>query len=801
MYVIKDNVIKLSVRGLVEFICRSGDIDNRTGGFSDVRLMQEGTRMHKKIQKSMGASYRAEVPLKIELPETVDDIDYIIRLEGRADGIISDFHEEADGSKTPVGKVIIDEIKTMQSDVEKLEQPVPVHEAQAKVYGYIYMVQNHLSGIGVQMTYANPETEKIKRFTKEYSKEELTEWFETLINSFKRWSDFVFCEREKRTASIKKLSFPFEYRKGQKKLVTGVYHCIGEARNLFIQASTGVGKTISTIYPAVCAMGQSKADKIFYLTSKTITRTVAEETFSILRRQGLSMRTVTLTAKDKICILEERNCNPVKCERAAGHFDRINDAVYDMITHEMVIDREKVMEYAKKHCVCPFEMSLDISYWCDGIICDYNYVFDPNVYLKRFFAEGIRGDYIFLVDEAHNLVERSREMYSAEIYKEDFLAVKKIVKRYRPGLEQQFNHCNRILLEYKRECEKYKVYDNIGNLMFYLMKLASELDEFLQRSTEFPERKEVSEFYFGLRNFINIYERVDEHYVIYTEHMEDERFKMKLYCVDPSLNLQECIDRGNSAIFFSATFLPIQYYKNLLSTKKDNYAVYAETAFSEEQSLLLMGSDVSSRYTRRNQSEFERIAQYIQKTGLAKKGNYMVFFPSYKMMQQVYEVFQELDGGTVEAIIQEPGMNEEKREEFLAEFLAEREKTLIAFCVMGGIFGEGIDLKKEQLIGAIIVGTGLPQISNEREILMDYYEKRMGEGFDYAYRYPGMNKVLQAAGRVIRTIDDVGVIELLDERFLQSDYRNLFPKEWEKRLVCTVDSVDSYLEKFWKEKQ
>lgn len=424
MYVIKDNVIKLSVRGLVEFICRSGDIDNRTGGFSDVRLMQEGTRMHKKIQKSMGASYRAEVPLKIELPETVENIDYIIRLEGRADGIISDFHEEADGSKTPVGKVIIDEIKTMQSDVEKLEQPVSVHEAQAKVYGYIYMVQNHLSGIGVQMTYANPETEKIKRFTKEYSKEELTEWFETLINSFKRWSDFVFCEREKRTASIMKLSFPFEYRKGQKKLVTGVYHCIGEARNLFIQASTGVGKTISTIYPAVCAMGQSKADKIFYLTSKTITRTVAEETFSILRRQGLSMRTVTLTAKDKICILEERNCNPVKCERAAGHFDRINDAVYDMITHEMVIDREKVMEYAKKHCVCPFEMSLDISYWCDGIICDYNYVFDPNVALKRYFGEGNRGEYIFLVDEAHNLVDRARQMYSAILVKEDFLTIK-----------------------------------------------------------------------------------------------------------------------------------------------------------------------------------------------------------------------------------------------------------------------------------------------------------------------------------------------------------------------------------------
>ena len=451
----------------------------------------------------------------------------------------------------------------------------------------------------------------------------------------------------------------------------------------------------------------------------------------------------------------------------------------------VILDR-----YTVEHDLANVQTHLGNAEEVSIVIASYDY---SSKLIKRF--PHVKWDFL-IIDEAHNLVERSREMYSAEIYKEDFLAVKKIVKRYRPGLEQQFNHCNRILLEYKRECEKYKVYDNIGNLMFYLMKLASELDEFLQRSTEFPERKEVSEFYFGLRNFINIYERVDEHYVIYTEHMEDERFKMKLYCVDPSLNLQECIDRGNSAIFFSATFLPIQYYKNLLSTKKDNYAVYAETAFSEEQSLLLMGSDVSSRYTRRKQSEFERIAQYIQKTGLAKKGNYMVFFPSYKMMQQVYEVFQELDEGTVEIIIQEPGMNEEKREAFLAEFSAERKKT-----VMGGIFGEGIDLKKEQLIGAVIVGTGLPQISNEREILMDYYEKRMGEGFDYAYRYPGMNKVLQAAGRVIRTIDDVGVIELLDERFLQSDYRNLFPKEWEKRLVCTVDSVDSYLEKFWEEKQ
>lgn len=792
--------VTVSVRRLVEFILRSGDIDTVSGAFGEMDAMQQGGLMHRKLQKEAGPSYRAEVSLKhtTEMDETL-----AITVEGRADGVITETEMAADESGELGLKevVTIDEIKGTYRNLRYITEPVSVHLAQAKCYAFFYAEKEDLEEIQVQMTYVHLKTGKVQRFREKMTRNELEVWYTELIDRFAVWVRHQIAWIKKRNLSIGAGSFPFEYRESQKKLVSGVYQTILRHRRLFVEAPTGTGKTISAIYPAVQAMGNGLSETIFYLTARTIARTVAEDTFGLLQDRGLAMKVITLTAKEKICVLDKVQCSPEYCPRAKGHYDRINEALYDLVTQEDRMTRECILAYADKHQVCPFEFQLDAALFADAVIGDYNYVFDPNVYLKRFFAEGIRGDYIFLVDEAHNLVERSREMYSAEIYKEDFLAVKKIVKRYRPGLEQQFNHCNRILLEYKRECEKYKVYDNIGNLMFYLMKLASELDEFLQRSTEFPERKEVSEFYFGLRNFINMYERVDEHYVIYTEHMEDERFKMKLYCVDPSLNLQECIDRGNSAIFFSATFLPIQYYKNLLSTKKDNYAVYAETAFSEEQSLLLMGSDVSSRYTRRNQSEFERIAQYIQKTGLAKKGNYMVFFPSYKMMQQVYEVFQELDGGTVEAIMQEPGMNEEKREAFLAEFSAEREKTLIAFCVMGGIFGEGIDLKKEQLIGAVIVGTGLPQISNEREILMDYYEKRMGEGFDYAYRYPGMNKVLQAAGRVIRTIDDVGVIELLDERFLQSDYRNLFPKEWEKRLVCTVDSVETYLEKFWEEKQ
>ncbi len=796
------SIIKISVRNLVEFILREGDIDNRVGRGASAEAMQEGSRIHRKIQRRMGSDYHAEVPLRLVLCEE----NYDLVIEGRADGIriqsrngaeityADNFnHMEVNDDM----EVMIDEIKGVYQKLEHMSGPVMVHKAQAMCYAYIYALQHEIKKISIQMTYCNLDTEDIRYFTEEFTFEALSEWFSHLIGEYKKWADFQYAWRRLRQASIKKLQFPYEYRKGQKELAAGVYRTINRKKNLFIQAPTGVGKTISTVFPAVKAVGEGLGDRIFYLTAKTVTGTVARETFELLRKNGYQAKVIQITAKEKMCLCEEMECNPVHCPYAKGHYDRVNDAVYDLLQKEDMLTREVILQQAEEHCVCPFELGLDLATWCDNIICDYNYVFDPNVYLKRFFAEGVKGDYIFLVDEAHNLVERSREMYSAALYKEDFLEIKKIMKRYQPKLEADFNKCNKILLDYKRECEKYVLYDNIGNFVFALMLLASNLDEFLQKPMEFPERKTVTEFYLNVRNFLNIHELVDSHYVIYSEHTEDGRFMLKLYCVDPSLNLQSCINKGNATIFFSATLLPIQYYKSLLSTKEDNYAVYAETAFTEEQKLLLVGRDVSSKYTRRNQTEFSKIASYIKKTALTKQGNYMVFFPSYKMMQQVYEAFLELDTEEIDIVLQEIGMKEEAREFFLAEFAKERRHSLVAFCVMGGIFGEGIDLKHEQLIGAIVVGTGLPQISNEREILMNYYEERSGQGFDYAYRYPGMNKVRQAAGRVSRTTEDVGVIELLDERFLQSDYRALFPREWENFDICTVENVEEKVEAFW----
>ena len=654
-------IIKISVRNLVEFILREGDIDNRHGRTASPEAMWEGSRIHKRIQKNKGANYHAEVPLKIELSEG----DYTLAIEGRADGIEItcdgerqlDFSDNFNHLAVEEGMhVTIDEIKGIYMNLDALDEPVGVHRAQAMCYAYIYALQHDLAEISVQLTYCNLDTIELtktaflgnlKYFRETFSFAELAEWFTRLTDEYKKWADFQFAWQNLRQASIKKLEFPYAYRKGQKELASDVYRTIARRKNLFIQAPTGVGKTISTVFPAVKAVGEGLGDKIFYLTAKTITGTVAKEAFELLRTRGYQAKIIQLTAKEKLCLCEEMDCNPVHCPYAKGHYDRVNDAVYNLLQKEDVFTREVILEQAREYRVCPFEMSLDTATWADDIIGDYNYVFDPNVYLKRFFAEGTRGDYIFLVDEAHNLVERSREMYSASIYKEDFLAAKKLLKPYQEEhdrcAERVIRHlekCNRILLGYKRECENYVVYENIGTLIFALTRLAADLDEYLQKSPDFPERREVNEFYLNLRNFMNIYELVDEHYVVYSEHEEDGRFKLKFYCVDPSLNLQERIDKGNATIFFSATLLPIQYYKSLLSTRRDNYAVYAQTAFSEEQRLLLFGNDVSSKYTRRGRAEYERIALYIEKTARAKQGNYMVFFPSYRMMQEVYDVFR-----------------------------------------------------------------------------------------------------------------------------------------------------------------
>lgn len=781
-------VIRISVRNLVEFILREGDIDNRTGGGQDPENMQMGSRIHRKIQRQMGSDYQAEVPLKTEI---VCD-GFTLKIEGRADGLI---HTKE--------QVMVDEIKGVLRELDRVQEPAGIHLAQAKCYASMVAEQEGADEIGVQMTYCQMETEEVKRFQYSYQSNELKVWFDEVIRQYEKWAKFQIEWRKARNASIKGIEFPFPYRKGQRELAVSVYRTILRKKKLFIQAPTGVGKTISTVFPAVKAVGEELGEKIFYLTAKTITRTVAEQAFETLREQNLKFKVITLTAKEKICFCEETSCNPDDCPYAKGHFDRVNDAVYELLMQEDVMSREVLEAQARKHKVCPFEMALDVSTWVDGVICDYNYVFDPDARLRRFFAEGGAGGYLFLIDEAHNLVERGRQMYSAELCKEDFLAVKKLVKGEAPRFAKRLEACNKILLAMKKECENYKVLDNISHFGIQLMNVLSETDRYLEECVDKEVRETVLDFYFQVRSFLNIYDGLDENYVIYTEYQENGRFVLKLFCVNPAANLQKCLDKGNSAVFFSATLLPIQYYKRLLSTEKDNYAVYIDSSFDTKKRLLMNGVDVSTRYAMRSREMYQRYATYIFRVVKAKMGNYLIFFPSYRFMEDVYQEFTQLlasDGEEMELVIQQKHMDEEERENFLRAFEVGREKSLIGFGVLGGIFSEGIDLTNEKLIGTLIIGTGLPQVCNEREILKSYFDQKGLYGFDYAYRYPGMNKVLQAAGRVIRTEDDRGVILLLDERFQREKGKEIFPKEWADCERCRLDIVEEKIRLFW-EKQ
>ena len=779
-------VIRISVRNLVEFILREGDIDNRISGGMDRDAMLMGSRIHRKIQRRMGSDYHAEVPLK---KEVVFDGFHIL-VEGRADGIITEQDKAEPG-------ITIDEIKGVLRELRFIEKPEPLHLAQAKCYAAIYAEQKGLEKIDVQITYCQMESEEIRRFVQSFETEELIRWFYELIGKYEKWARFEIEWKKVRNASIHETEFPFSYRAGQRDMAAAVYRTILRKKKLFIQASTGVGKTISTVFPSVKALGEGIGEKIFYLTAKTITRTVAEQAFRTLSDNGLLIKVITLTAKEKICFCDETDCNPESCPYAKGHYDRVNDAVYDLLISENGVSRQTVEQYALKHRVCPFEMSLDLSVWADAVICDYNYVFDPNAHLKRFFSEGGNKGYIFLVDEAHNLVERGREMYSAELYKEDFLEVKRCVKEYDKKIAAQLDGINRLFLALKRECETYRVLESVSHISLKLMRLLTEMERFLEEQEGGEKREKVLELYFRVRAFLNIHDIMDENYVIYSELEADGRFKVKLFCINPAVNLQGCLEQGNGTVFFSATLLPIRYYKNLLSVEEDDYAIYVESSFPRENRLILGGRDVSTKYTRRGPEMYRRIAEYILCTAKSRQGNYIAFFPSYRMLEEVYEYFRQ-GKGKMGSAAQTQYMSETEREEFLKLFETEREESFVGFCVMGGIFSEGIDLAEDRLIGAVIVGTGLPQVCSDREIIRNFFDRKNMQGFSYSYLYPGMNKVLQSAGRVIRTERDKGVILLLDDRFRDQRYREIFPREWAGVRTCGMPSLRHQLEEFWK---
>ena len=759
--------ITLSVGKMVELLLRCGDIDSR---YVSRSAMLDGAKAHRKIQKGMGKDYQKEVALSFLLSKN----DFSVLLHGRADGIL----QTDDG-------ITIDEIKTTTRPFDMVDDQNILHWAQAKCYGYMYGAQlsEPVKEITIQLTYYQLDTEELKRYRQTCSMEELKFFVEDLIDKYSALLAYERDWREKRNASLKELAFPFDtYRKGQRSMAAAVFRAVREEKQLFINAPTGIGKTLSALFPAAKAMGEGLCDKLFYLTSKTITRQVAQDAIQLMAdRQApfFHFKVLTLTAKDKICFCEERICTPDHCPYAKGHFDRVGDAIWDALAAENALTREIIEEYAKKHSVCPYEFSLDLSLWADCVICDYNYVFDPVVYLRRFFGEEAEERrYVFLADEAHNLLERARDMHSAELTKSQvYECIKLLSGQKKSKLYKALQKVNKYFIELKKDlapADKRAETDRPEELGELLYKLSPPVEEWLAEHEGHEAHGAMLELYFSLLFFLEIWENYDDCYRTLTWPGRD--VTVMLFCIDPAGRLAQRCQKAISSVFFSATMAPLLFYKDVLGGQEEAGTMALPSPFDPQKLTLTVEDRVSVKYRFREQN-IPPIARCIYNFTQKNQGNSIVYFPSYSYMEQVLAFFTE-QYPHMKTICQSVGMTEEEREDFLAAFDGNNRETLLGFCVLGGIFSEGVDLTGDRLTGAVIVGVGLPKISLRQDVIRDYFDEKNGRGYDYAYLYPGMNKVLQAAGRVIRREEDEGAVLLIDERFTTPAYLSLFPAHW-----------------------
>lgn len=788
---------QISVRELVEFVYRSGHLDMR---FQSKSKMADGIKMHQKIQKSQGIDYQAEVTLQktILIEDTVGFVELLVN--GRADGIL----ETSEG-------YIIDEIKGTSQFLENIEiETYPVHWAQAKIYGAIYSEQNELEEMQIQLTYAHFESNEIKRLRQKFTKVELNQFLMDTIDLYKKWLFFKRDWKVTRNESLISLEFPFDnYRVGQRPLAVSIYNTIKEGGILYAEAPTGTGKTMSTLFPSIKSMSQGLVDRIFYLSAKTITKVVAEDAVELLYHSSgkqMQFKALTLTAKDKICLNDKVTCYPEKCPYAESYYDKSLDALWDIINTERTFSKDKILEYAQKHKICPYEFSLDCALFSDLIICDYNYAFDPRVYLRRFF-EFPTEDYVFLVDEAHNLVDRARTMYSAEIHKEKFYEVKKKLQKSDKSISKALDGINKMFLDVRKKCDDKGIYvhdDEVSDVYEQLKKRVTVFEKWLSENHQADFYDEVLDAYFDIVSYMRISELYDKGYTYYMLEGDTPKTMIKLFNINPSTQLKRFIDNSKATIFFSATLSPLKYYSTLLSGEEEPAALVLPSPFEVNRRKLMFATDVSVKYKDRTDA-IPKIVEYIHQMAKSKCGNYLVFFPSYAYMQQIYELFEALYGLNYDIIRQKRELSDDEKADFLYEFelgatrhTMINSQSLIGFAVLGGHFSEGIDLKGDLLIGVMVIGVGLPMISFENNLIKNYFDYELSGGFEFAYQFPGVNKVMQSAGRVIRSEEDRGVIVLIDQRYQTPYYRKALPRDWGK-CFTSIDSFEKQLKVFWED--
>ncbi len=851
--------LRTSVRKLVEFLLRSGDIDSDSDSRGSVEAMQAGSSIHRMLQASAGEAYQAEVSLacsvffpngsfsphaaRLEIREEAvsDQKGFFLRVEGRADGIIDD----------GTHPLVIDEIKGVSRDVSAIDEPVAVHEAQALCYAYLYLRSKMgpaaLSTafgkrVVIRITYASMTTGEVRQIEHAYDTPDIEARFFALLEAAQRWAAWRTNHDELRRESLSSLTFPLRPRSGQKEIMDAVATAIHEGKRLYVQAPTGSGKTLATLYPALKAIGSGKASRVAFLTAKTMTRGPVLEAIDLLRQQDLSASVLVMTARDKLCPIRVHThggqvrarplsslCNPIECPLARGHYDSVNEALYEAISTHDILDSHRIKDVAARWHVCPYELQRDAARWSDVIVCDYHYAFAPSAALLGLSDEADGGDTIYLVDEAHNLVERMREMYSAELTVAEFKRLEQLLREHgAPSLVKSvravisaFPNWDKALQSGARPGSKgrgtqpaYQAVRTSDAFEDSLSALADGIDTALEQLSPFADDMQggkghastptgdAVETFLALRDtslqiraFVGALQRSEAGYVTFLGRAERGGRRLKIFCVDPHHDLDERLEQARAAVFFSGTLLPMDYHRKLLAARDDDTSLYVQSSFDHSHQQVLIGTDVTARFSQRGPELYARIAAYLTTLTRTRPGNYLALLPSYAMMEEVSKALEPLTSAETTVIRQRLGMREDEREHFVARFRETRAagKSLLGLCVLGGIFGESIDLPGESLVGVAVVGTGMPRASSEREVIKDYFDVKMGKGFAYAYTYPGLNKVLQAAGRLIRTEDDHGVVLLLDDRFLEDELRAAFPREWKNVQACTLETLPDLL--------
>jgi DNA excision repair protein ERCC-2 len=775
---------KIGVGELVGFLYASGDLSSET--FQNVSLL-EGTRAHQYVQSQYETTDQSEVSIGIAWKNH----DYELIISGRIDGVL-----------VRDGITIIEEIKSTRFPILTDDFSINnEHHAQLKMYAYMYMRAFNLTDIHGRVTYIQLSDYKVRYFPDIFDVDLLETFFESSILEYAKWLDIVHAHNIKKLDSLQTLVFPFDtYRRGQREMMSAVYRTMMEDDILYAIAPTGIGKTMASLFSTLKSLHEDN-QKIFYLSAKTQGKRVALESMDMLHEAGLETKTLEITSKDTICFLEKRECDPEKCPFAKGFFDRLSEATKDIFIHETLMSRPVVERYARKHSVCPFEFSLFVSYFVDVIICDYNYAFDPRIHLIRYFDDSSFKPLI-LVDEAHNMIQRSRDMYSSTLIKSDFILLRRAASKLKPSIRHAVKKVLDLYdaFEEQLSLEPFLSFEHLDpHFMDAIKHLMKKIENALKEQPKYARKSDVMEYYLSLLSFVIIFDFYNDAYVTNIERFEDGDISLTLQCLDASEFIHDTVkNKAYGTVFFSATLYPVDYYMTLLTEKKGE-TLKIRSPFKPEKLKIVLMNQISTRYQDRT-SSLPLVVETILNVLESKKGNYIVFFPSYLYMKQVIDLLP--IGLDADIIIQEKDMQIEERDIILKRFKEKNDRSQLAFFVMGGMFSEGIDYVGDMLNGVIVVGVGLPSLSESNHQLKAYYQKTFNKGFEYAYTYPGMNKVIQAVGRVIRRDSDYGIAILIDDRFTTQTYRKLFPVEWKNiEIISQPKDLKQPLIAFWKSQE